>query len=327
MSRVLCLGEMLIDFVPTENGLKLEDVPQFKKEAGGAPANVAACISNLGGEAKMISKVGADAFGTFLKKILEANQVGIEYVFQTTEAKTALAFVSLREDGERDFMFYREPSADMLLDVSDVQSISFEKGDIYHIGSISLIDEPVHTATVEGIKEAKANGGIVSFDPNIRLPLWPNEEHARLQINRYFPEAHIVKISEEELLFLTGIEDEKQAIDSLFQGDVQLILLTKGEKGCTYYTRKKSATVEGYSVVVQDTTGAGDAFYGAFLYKVSQAVEDESSLDRFIHDELNMKQVLMFANAAGALTTTKRGAISALPNQEVIKHLMGKSHV
>ncbi|RXJ02303.1 carbohydrate kinase [Anaerobacillus alkaliphilus] len=321
MSKVLCLGELLIDFVPTENGVQLKDVPQFKKAAGGAPANVSAAIAKLGGNSSMIGKVGADPFGEFLIETLTDNGVSVDYLLSTTEAKTALAFVSLQKNGERDFMFYREPSADMLLEKEDLKPEWFEEALIYHFGSVSLIEGPVKEATVQGIELAKQSQTIISFDPNIRLPLWKVPELAKKEIMKQIPHVHILKISEEELLFLTNHPNEKEASHSLFKGSVKLILVTKGEKGCTYYTHETSGNVEGIPVQPLDTTGAGDAFVGGLLFQLSQQMTKLEDLDELIVNRELLSDILRFANVCGAITTTKRGAIAALPTKTEVLSL------
>jgi fructokinase len=318
LSKVLCIGELLIDFVPTESGLQLKDVGQFKKAAGGAPANVSATVAKLGGAAAMIGKIGADPFGEFLKETLIENGVSADYLIKTEEAKTALAFVSLQKNGERDFMFYREPSADMLLKKSEIKADWFEEASIYHFGSISLIDNPVREATIEGIKLAIDHNVLISFDPNIRLPLWKSDEEARQQILTWLPKTNILKISEDELFFLTRNSNEKEAVLSLFIGSVKLIIITKGENGCTYYTSHSSREVKGVKVTPVDTTGAGDAFVGGLLYQLSQQIEQMEDFEEILTDDDKLTEVLTFANICGALTTTKRGAIPALPNRSEV---------
>jgi fructokinase len=318
LSKVLCIGELLIDFVPTESGLQLKDVGQFKKAAGGAPANVSATVAKLGGTAAMIGKIGADPFGDFLTETLIENGVSAKYLIKTEEAKTALAFVSLQKNGERDFMFYREPSADMLLKKSEIKAEWFEEAFIYHFGSISLIDNPVREATIEGIKLAIDHNVLISFDPNIRLPLWKSEEEARQQILTWIPKTNILKISEDELFFLTRNSNEREAVLSLFIGSVKLIVITKGANGCTYYTSNGSRDVKGVKVTPVDTTGAGDAFVGGLLYQLSEQMEQTEHFEKILTDEDKLTDILKFANVCGALTTTKRGAIPALPNRSEV---------
>src|SRR5690625_3117785 len=195
MGKVITIGEVLIDFIPAIRGSKLKEVESFIKKPGGAPANVAACVSRLGGKSKFIGKVGQDAFGEYLVDILRAEKVDTNDIFYTDEAKTALAFVSLDNSGERDFSFYRNPSADMLLREDEIQADIFEKGDILHFCSVDLIEAPVKYAHLKAIEYAKQNGAIVSFDPNVRLPLWDDETECRQTIKQFIKHADILKLS------------------------------------------------------------------------------------------------------------------------------------
>ncbi len=289
----------------------MKSVVNFKKEAGGAPANVACAVAKLGGKSVFIGKLGADAFGDFLVETL--NDVGVDtrYVLRTNEANTALAFVSLKADGDRDFSFYRNPSADMLLSEHEVDVNWFAKGDILHYCSVDLIEAPVKYAHLKAIQAVKAAGGLVSFDPNVRLPLWHNPEDCRQTILQFIPLSHIVKISSDELSFITGIEDEQAALASLFVGDVEAVVYTRGADGASWYGRGDQATEPGQVVAVVDTTGAGDAFIGALLYQLQL---NQGTLEGI--DASKAKEIISFANKAAALTTTRPGAISSLPRLE-----------
>ncbi|KAL4325345.1 hypothetical protein GQ457_11G004990 [Hibiscus cannabinus] len=203
-SLVVCFGEMLIDFVPTSSGLSLADAPAFKKAPGGAPANVAVGIARLGGSSAFIGKVGEDEFGYMLANILKENNVNSEGMRFDPGAQTALAFVTLRSDGECEFMFYRNPSADMLLQEDELDFDLITKATIFHYGSISLITEPCKSAHIAAAKDA---GVVLSYDPNLRLPLWPSAESAREGIMSIWDTADIIKVSEEEISFLTQGDD------------------------------------------------------------------------------------------------------------------------
>lgn len=308
LSNVYTIGEALIDFIPDMRGLELKDVVSFKKEAGGAPANVACAVAKLGGKSSFIGKFGADAFGDFLVETLEGAGVDTRHVLRTNEANTALAFVSLKADGDRDFSFYRNPSADMLLSEDEIDGDWFAAGDILHYCSVDLIEAPVKYAHLKAITAMKTAGGFVSFDPNVRLPLWQDPEQCRQTILQFIPLSHIVKISSDELAFITGIEDEQEAIASLFVGDVQAVVYTRGADGASWYTPNYQVTVPGQKVSVVDTTGAGDAFIGALLYQL-QAIDGQ--IKRM--DATQAERIITFANEAAALTTTRAGAISSLP--------------
>ncbi|KAB5515860.1 hypothetical protein DKX38_026508 [Salix brachista] len=304
---IVSFGEMLIDFVPTVSGVSLAEAPGFVKAPGGAPANVAIAVTRLGGKAAFVGKLGDDEFGNMLAGILKENGVIATGISFDTGARTALAFVTLRADGEREFMFYRNPSADMLLRPEELNLELIRSAKVFHYGSISLIVEPCRSAHLQAMKVAKDAGALLSYDPNLRLPLWPSEEEAREQIMSIWDEADVVKVSDNELEFLTGsdkIDDETAML--LWRPNFKLLLVTLGEKGCNYYTKNFHGSVEAFHVDTVDTTGAGDSFVGALLCKI---VDDQSVLE----DEPRLREILRFANACGAITTTKKGAIPALP--------------
>ncbi|HWO95791.1 MAG TPA: carbohydrate kinase [Bacillus sp. (in: firmicutes)] len=320
MGRLFSIGEVLIDFIPLQKGRALKDVISFERAPGGAPANVAAAVAKYGGTASMITKLGKDAFGDFLLEQLQEAGVQTDQITRTKEANTGLAFVSLREDGERDFSFYRNPSADLLLTEEEIDESWFETGDILHFCSVDLVESPMKQAHRKAIQSVKEKGGIISFDPNVRLPLWNDPEECRTTILEFIPMAHLVKISDEELEFITGIADVEEAIRSLFAGDVQAVIFTKGANGADLYVRNNRYESTGYRVQVQDTTGAGDAFIGGVLYKLLDKQADQNNLAAILEE--SHQEVLAFANASGALTTTGKGAISALPEIESIHQLI-----
>ncbi|KAJ0972341.1 hypothetical protein J5N97_020300 [Dioscorea zingiberensis] len=313
---VVSFGEMLIDFVPTESGVSLAEAPGFLKAPGGAPANVAIAVTRLGGRSAFVGKLGDDEFGRMLASILHDNGVVDSGIVFDSAARTALAFVTLRADGEREFMFYRNPSADMLLTEAELNRDLISRAAIFHYGSISLITEPCRSAHLRAMEIAKEAGALLSYDPNLRLPLWPSPEEARTQIMSIWDLADIVKVSDVELEFLTGessVEDEVAM--KLWRPTLKLLLVTIGEKGCKYYTKEFRGMVESIRVKPVDTTGAGDAFVGAMLRRI---VNDQSALQ----DEKKLREILRFSNACGAITTTKKGAIPALPNEaEVLEFL------
>lgn len=311
MAQLFSIGEVLIDFIPHEKGVALKDVLSFEKTPGGAPANVAAAVAKYGQKSSVISKLGKDAFGDFLIEKLVQSGVNTDYILRTDEANTALAFVSLKNNGDRDFSFYRNPSADLLLETDEVEGNIFEKGDYLHFCSVDLVESPMKHAHQKAIEVVKSKQGIISFDPNVRLPLWKDAQDCRKTILEFIPLSHIVKISDDELEFITGISDEKEALRSLFQGDVEVVIYTKGAKGASILTRDSEANNRGFIVNVVDTTGAGDAFIGAFLSVLLKNDVTKSNLKIFVEEHAN--KLLTFANACGALTTLKKGGISALP--------------
>ncbi|KAL3524215.1 hypothetical protein ACH5RR_017049 [Cinchona calisaya] len=315
---VICFGELLIDFVPTVNGVSLAEAPAFKKAPGGAPANVAVCIARLGGSSAFIGKVGEDEFGHMLADVLKENKVDNSGMRFDSSARTSLAFVTIRADGEREFMFFRSPSADMLLRESELDIGLIKKATIFHYGSISLIEEPCRSTQLAAMTIAKKAGSILSYDPNLRLALWPSADAAREGIMSIWDSADIIKISEDKITFLTGGDDpydDDVVLKKLFHPNLRLLLVSEGSEGCSYYTKQFKGRVPGVKVRTVDTTGAGDAFVGALLNRLA------SDLNLY-QDEKRLRKALFFANACGALTVTKSGAIPALPTNEAIQQLL-----
>ncbi len=302
---VISCGELLIDFVATEAGRTLAQASVFKKAPGGAPANVAVGIARLGRHAGFLGQVGEDEFGHFLADTLHDNGVDIGGLRFSTQARTALAFVSLLENGERDFMFYRHPSADMLWRPEDVDQAYLTQARIFHYGSISLIHEPSRSATLAALTHAQNNDALLSYDPNLRLSLWPSLEDAKTGMLAGWQHANIIKVSEEELHFLTQRHDLEDAAHSLWHQHLRLLVITQGKDGCTYFLPDHSGHVPGFSVTPKDTTGAGDGFVAGLL---TGLLNGDLSLDINV-----IEQALRLGNAVGALTTTQIGAISALP--------------
>lgn len=313
MKKVYTIGEALIDFIPHEVGVPIHDVVSFKKMPGGAPANVATAVAKLGGNSHFIGQVGEDSFGSFLRDTLSNSGVDVTYMFRTNKANTALAFVALKEDGERDFVFYRKPSADMLLNKKDIQGIHFSPDDILHFCSVDLIEADVKYAHEELLHRIKKVEGTVCFDPNVRKNLWDDLDAYQKTIQQFIPYADILKVSDDELAFVTGIEEEEVAIRSLISGSVQLLIVTRGRDGVSFYTGDQEIIVDGFNVRAIDTTGAGDSFIGAFLYQFSRM---EKSVSEITAEEL--VKMGRFSNATAAIVTTREGAISALPSEEEV---------
>ncbi|SES16966.1 fructokinase [Gracilibacillus ureilyticus] len=314
MKKVYTMGEALIDFIPHETGVSMSEVESFKKLPGGAPANVAAAIAKLGGDSAFIGQVGEDMFGYYLKKVLAENKVDITHMLHTDKANTALAFVALKQGGEREFAFYRKPSADMLLEREYIKKITFTENDILHFCSVSLIESEVKYAHIEAIKKIKEENGLVVFDPNVRQSLWENQQLYSHTIQEFIPYADVLKVSDDELNFITGKGTVEEGLNYLLSQPVKLLILTKGKEGVTFFIGKKEINVPGFAVQAIDTTGAGDAFIGAFLYQFSL-------MDKKLTDLTSDELIAMgtFANSAAALVTTKNGAISALPTMEEVE--------
>ena len=322
MKKVISIGEALIDFIPKEKGVALKAVQNFFRVPGGAPLNVAASVSKLGGKSQILTKLGIDAFGDTILEEVEPLGVDISKVKRTNKANTALAFVSLKEDGERDFSFYRNPSADMLLDKEEIEENDFKEGSILHFCSVSLIDAPIKEAHRKAIEFAKKNNCLISFDPNVRLPLWENPEDCRKAIIEFLPCANILKVSDEELEFITGLSNEEKAIKWLFRGNIEVIIYTKGTDGAEFITKDKKVFSSSFKVKAEDTTGAGDSFIGAFLYQVSKKDLSLKELIKLEDNEIN--DILTFCNGTAALTVSKQGAIGALPTKDEVEKLISK---
>ena len=311
MYDVVALGELLIDFTPagrSKNGNQL-----FECNPGGAPANVLACLAMLGKKTRFIGKVGDDQFGHFLRDVLTEKGICTKGLVLDAEANTTLAFVHLREDGDRSFSFYRKPGADTRLQPEEIDEALFD-APIFHFGSLSLTHEPARSATLEALRLAQEKRMLVSYDPNLRPPLWPSLEEAKRQMLAVMDQADIVKISHEELEFLIGSSDLEAASAELYHDyGLKLLLVTLGKDGCYYRLGDFSGHVPGFTVYAVDTTGAGDAFLGGMLYEVLRRRKD---LDAWTATEL--ADSVRFANAIGALVTTRKGGIPAMPSlQEV----------
>ena len=315
MADVVCLGELLIDFIPTVTGVDLGTAETFRKAAGGAPANVASGLARFGIPSAFMGKVGEDGFGRFLAGTLASAGVNVDALRFTDAARTALAFVSLRADGERDFLFYRNPSADMLFAPEDVDEAAIRGAKILHFGSISLISEPSRSGTLHAVALAKRHGLRVSYDPNIRLPLWPDAEAARAGARLGLEQAEIVKIGEEEISFLTGISDPVAGARALWHEHLSIMAITRGAAGCIWLTKDQHGALPGFEVEAVDTTGAGDAFMAGFLAGLVG-----SPLQSLTPGAI--EKICVFANAAGAVTTTSRGAIPSLPDGPTVLALI-----
>lgn len=315
MPDALCIGELLIDFVPTVTGTDLISAPEFRKAAGGAPGNVAVGLQQLGIATGFIGKVGDDPFGRFLTKSLSDKGVDISSALYSEEARTGLAFVSLKADGDRDFMFYRHPSADMLLRPEEIDEAAINAAKLLHFGSISLIDEPVRSATLHAINTAMNAGCLISCDPNLRPALWPDQETAKTGLLLGLSKANIVKISEEEIEFLTGISDLQQACENLWHDNLQLMVVTLGNKGCYYFTPEFRGSVDSFKVTALDATGAGDGFVAGLLQGLLKNPDT-------IKNQNLLAELCRFANAVGAIATTGRGGIPSLPDLETVEHFI-----
>lgn len=310
-STVICMGELLIDFFCTDIDINLMEGKNFQKQAGGAPANVCATIAKLGGTAQFCGKVGNDPFGHFLKKTLDDVQVDTSMVVLDDVHPTTLAFVSLQENGQRDFVFNR--GADAYLVEEDLNHGKLNTAAIYHFGSATaLLNDPFQSTYFAVMRKAKNNGKFISFDPNFRSDLWKDSEIDFIQLaKKGIALADFVKVSDEELHIITGNSDLGEGTEALHQLGARVVAVTLGSKGTYLSNGYRSEIIPSVKVKSIDSTGAGDAFVGATLYqlaKTNPSLEDFEAL----------KGVITFSNKVGALVCTKVGAISAIPTLEDI---------
>lgn len=317
MYDVVALGEILIDFTPA--GLSEQGNPLFEANPGGAPANVLACLAKLGRKTAFLGKVGADEFGRLLREVLASRGIATHGLVLEEGAQTTLAFVHLHDDGDRSFSFYRSPGADTLLRPEEVDGKQLTAS-IFHFGSLSLTHEPARSATLAALHWAKERGALISYDPNLRPPLWSSLAEAKRQILAVMDQADIVKISREELEFLTGS-------DSLAQGSAQLVreygtsllLVTLGKDGCFFRLGDLTGLVPGFPVQAVDATGAGDGFLGGMLHEI---LRRGKALEEWSLEELEAS--VRFANAIGALVVTRKGGIPAMPSLAEVQSFLAR---
>ncbi|MFI3176702.1 MAG: carbohydrate kinase [Eubacteriales bacterium] len=309
MIDITAFGEILIDFTYTgtsEAGQKL-----FEQNPGGAPANVLVCANKLGSTTAFIGKAGADMHGEFLKDTLHQEGVNTEGFVLDENHFTTLAFVDLSDSGERTFSFARKPGADTQMSHDELAEGLIEKSRIFHVGSLSLTNEPSKETTIHALALAREKGVIISYDPNYRASLWKNEKIARREMRQIIPD--IMKISDEETHLLTSHEDYKEAAKELLERGVTIVVVTLGNQGAYVCTKEGGAVVAGYSSTVVDTTGAGDAFWGGFLHKIA-----ESNMAVCDIPLEQLESYVDFANAVASLCVEQSGAIPAMPTLETV---------
>lgn len=316
MNKLLSIGEALIDMIPEQVNVGISEVKQFQPIVGGAPANVCGAFVKLGGAAEMITQLGDDPFGDKIVAEFERFGIGKQYVKRTDKANTALAFVALKEDGNREFSFYRRPSADMLLCAEDIKKEWFEKEYALHFCSVSLGDFPMKEAHRQAITYAQKAGLLISFDPNLRKPLWSSEEALYRTVHEFIPSAHILKISDEELEFLTGSAEITDVLEKLFVGNVEMVIYTKESDGAECYTKKAKAFAPCEKVKAVDTTGAGDGFIGSFLYQLYAGGITAENIAEVSAEQ--MERFLTFSNRFCGYSVQRKGAIASYPVKEEI---------
>ena len=302
--RITAVGEILVDM--TQTGIDGNGIPHFAANPGGAPANVAVAVSKLGGEAAFIGCVGIDLSGHLLRETLLRYGVSADGLQTTDRANTTLAIVMVDEHGERSFSFYRKPGADTLIDAAQAVRDLGNTGSL-HFGSVSLKDPVCRDAVVTIVQEAKKTGALITYDPNYRAALWEHEDAAVLQMRAVLPLCDIVKISDEETMLLCGVKEPAAALEKLMSIGVRLAVVTLGAKGAMWRFGEKTGQVPGCPVKVADTNGAGDTFFGAFLSRIAV----HGGLDGLTEEDLN--SFVRFANKAASITTSRPGAIPAMP--------------
>ncbi|MEJ8743216.1 carbohydrate kinase [Mediterraneibacter sp. HCN-7094] len=313
---VTALGELLIDF--TENGVSGQGNPLFEANPGGAPCNVLAMLTKLGHKTAFIGKVGDDFFGKQLKEAIE--EVGIDStgLCMDKEIHTTLAMVHTYPDGDRDFSFYRNPGADMMLKESEVKEELIKESKLFHFGTLSMTHEDVRRATKKAIQIAEDAGNIISFDPNLREPLWNSLDEAKEQILYGLSHCHILKISDNEIQWLTGQEDYTDGVKWILERyQIPLILVSMGKEGSRAYYGGKMVEVKPFiQKNTIETTGAGDTFCGCVLHYIC-----EHGLENLTEE--NLFEMLQFANAAASIITTRKGALRVMPEEKEIAGLLG----
>lgn len=308
---VIALGELLIDF--TQNGLSEQGNGLFEANPGGAPCNVLSMLNNLGKKTSFIGKVGKDQFGLTLKKSLDELGIGTENLMMDEEIHTTLALVHTFEDGDRDFSFYRNPGADMMLRADELKEDLLKDTRLFHFGTLSMTHEGVREATKKALSIAKEAGALVSFDPNLREPLWDSLDHAKEQIRWGLGQCDLLKISDNEIQWLTGEEDFTEGVKKIREEfPIPLILVSMGKEGSRAYYK------DGYVEVAPflqentiETTGAGDTFCACIInYVLDHGLENLT--------DAQLKEMLTFANASASIITTRKGALRVMPSKEEV---------
>lgn len=317
---VVALGELLIDF--TENGVSEQGNPVLEANPGGAPCNVLAMLNKLGKKTAFIGKVGNDTFGHMLKKTVEESGTDVTNLVMDNDVHTTLAFVHTYPDGEREFSFYRNPGADMMLTKDEVMEDIIKAGKIFHFGTLSSTHEGARLATRYALDVAKENGLLISFDPNLREPLWSSLDDAKREIEYGLSKCDILKISDNELEFMTGTDDYSEGV-KILRGkyDIPLIFVTLGKDGSRAYYKDIMVEAPPFTEVKTiEKTGAGDTFGGCALgYILEHGIENLK--------EENLRELIIFANAGASLITTKKGALKVMPEKSEIEALIkGHNH-
>lgn len=311
MADVICMGELLIDFVATEKNVSLVNSPGFIKAPGGAPANVAVGLQRLGLTSSFVGKVGDDPFGQFLRQTLDETGIDTTRLFVDPDARTTIVFVAVHDDGRKDLCFFRNPGADMRITRAEITEEIFDGARCFHYGSISFINEPSAGAQRKALDIARQRRLMISYDPNYRPTLWPSEERAREVIQDGFRHCHLAKIADEEWEIATGKTDLDAGLQAVLDKGVELVVVSRGSGGALVTNGDYRIEMPVVKVDVVETIGAGDAFMAAMITRLLPERERLGSLAAI--DQAVVKDALDFAINVGALTCTKVGAIPALP--------------
>lgn len=314
---IAALGEILIDF--TFDGNNRHGAALFAQNPGGAPGNVCVQAARLGAKTAFAGKVGEDLHGRLLRSVLDDEGVSTHNLISDPDAFTTLAFVQVREDGEREFSFARKPGADTRLCFEELDIEEIRSAKIFHIGSLSLTDDPIRTTTYKAVEIAKEAGALISYDPNYRASLWPDETTAIQAMRSLIPSADLMKISDEETKLLTDLEDPRQAAAALVDQGVSLVFVTLGKDGALCCSKKGIVQAAGFPGKLADTNGAGDSFWGGVLDQIARA---NKALEEFELDEL--ERIVRNANACAALTVRRPGAIPALPAADEVNSFLAE---
>jgi fructokinase len=305
---IVTLGEMLIDMFPSQIGLNLVNVPAFHPKPGGAPANVAVAAARLGRKSAFIGKVGDDAFGQFLVDTLAQEGVETRGMRLDQKARTTMVFIAMPDEHTAEFLFYRNPGADMLLCSDELDRALLQQTRAFHFGSISLIDEPSRSATIEAARLARDGGALISFDVNYRPSLWGAADDPAAVIKEMLPEADLVKVNEVELAYLSGSEALNSGSHILLDSGPALCVVTLGAKGSYFHSAAGDGRVPPFAVKTVDSVGCGDAFTAGLLSQLTSAANWREQLI-----PARLHEILRYANGVGALTALKQGVIPALP--------------
>ena len=309
---VVALGELLIDFTCTATDG--DGYPTMAAHPGGAPANFLAALAKFGASTALLGKVGSDTFGKLLRTTLQNAGIGTDGLVTDDSVFTTLAFVTLDAHGDREFAFSRKPGADTCLRFEEISTGLIDQAKVFHFGTLSLTDEPARSATYEAVAYAKGKGKLITYDPNLRKPLWKDLEEARRQLLWGLSQADVVKISDEEVEFLFGLGVEDGAKYILENYGVKLVFVTCGADGCFFQNAQACGHVPGLSdIQVKDTTGAGDIFGGSALWKLLQTGKAPDTLE-----ETQLREIVRFACVSAGLSTTRSGGISSVPDMTAV---------